>query len=178
MAKSWHHGDSGFSVKWFSTRTQKLSGVGKQLFGPWSSIQQMTLRLRCYFDYTVRPRQYDQKCAHYSGVIMSMMASQNTVVSIVCSTVCSGAHQRKDQSSASLAFVRGIHGWPVNSPHKRPVTRKVFPFDDVIMRRKFHIQNSLKFVSDGSIDNKSALEPMAWHWSGNRLISEPMNQLF
>ena len=116
MAKSWHHGDSGFSVKWFSTRTQKLSGVGKQLLGPWSSIQQMTLRLRCYFDYTVRPRQYDQKCAHYSGVIMSMMASQNTVVSIVCSTVCSGAHQRKDQSSASLAFVRGIHGWPVNSP--------------------------------------------------------------
>ena len=37
------------------------------------------------------------------------------------------------QSSASLAFVRGIRRWPVNSPHKRPVTRKMFPFDDVIM---------------------------------------------
>ena len=37
------------------------------------------------------------------------------------------------QSSASLAFVRGIHRWPVNSPHKLPVTRKMFPFDDVIM---------------------------------------------
>ena len=37
------------------------------------------------------------------------------------------------RSSASLAFVWGIHQWPVNSPHKRPVTRKVFPFDDVIM---------------------------------------------
>ena len=37
------------------------------------------------------------------------------------------------QSSASLAFVRGIHRWPVNSPHKGPVTRKMFPFDDVIM---------------------------------------------
>ena len=45
----------------------------------------------------------------------------------------SGADQRKHQSSASLAFVRGIHRWPVNSPHKGPVTRKMFPFDDVIM---------------------------------------------
>ena len=47
----------------------------------------------------------------------------------------SGADQRKHQSSASLAFVRGIHRWPVNSPHKGPVTRKMFPFDDVIMLR-------------------------------------------
>ena len=36
-------------------------------------------------------------------------------------------------SSASLALVRGIHRRPVNSPHKWPVTRKMFPFDDVIM---------------------------------------------
>ena len=49
----------------------------------------------------------------------------------------SGAYQRKHQSSASLAFVRGVHRWPVNSPHKWPVTRKTFPFDDVIMRRLF-----------------------------------------
>ena len=47
--------------------------------------------------------------------------------------IYSGADQRKHQSSASLAFVRGIHRWPVNSPHKWPVTRKMFPFDDVIM---------------------------------------------
>ena len=40
---------------------------------------------------------------------------------------------RKYQSSASLAFVRGIHRWPVNSPNKGPVTRKMFPFYDVIM---------------------------------------------
>ena len=52
-------------------------------------------------------------------------------VSIVCSTFGSGADQRKLQRSASLAFVRGI--WPVNSPHKRPITRKMFTFDDVIM---------------------------------------------
>ena len=43
-------------------------------------------------------------------------------------------YQRKRQSSASLAFVRGIHRRPVNSPHKWPVTRKMFPFDDVIMK--------------------------------------------
>ena len=44
----------------------------------------------------------------------------------------SGADQRKHQSSASLAVVRGIHQWLVNSPHKWPVTRKMFPFDGVI----------------------------------------------
>ena len=60
------------------------------------------------------------------------MASQITSLTTVYSTVYSGADQRKRQSSASLAFVRGIHRWPVNSPHKGPVTRNMFPFDDVI----------------------------------------------
>ena len=54
-------------------------------------------------------------------------------LTIVYSTVYSGADQRKYQSSASLDFVRGIHRWPVNSPHKGPITRKMFPIDDVIM---------------------------------------------
>ena len=62
---------------------------------------------------------YDE--LHYSDVIISAMASQIT------------AGQRKHQSSASLAFVRGIHRWPVNSPHKGQVTRKMFAFDDVTM---------------------------------------------
>ena len=69
----------------------------------------------------------------YTDVIVSEMASQITAVSSVYSTVCSGADQRKHQSSASLAFVRGIHRSPVDSPHKEPVTRNMFPFDDVIM---------------------------------------------
>ena len=64
---------------------------------------------------------------------MSMVASQITSPNIVYSTVYSDADQRKHQSSASLAFVRRIHRGPVNSPHKWPVTRKMFPFDDVIM---------------------------------------------
>ena len=70
---------------------------------------------------------------HYSEVIMSTIASQITSLPIVYSTIYSDQDQRKHQSSASLAFVRGIHRWPVNSPHKWPVTRKKFPFDDVIM---------------------------------------------
>ena len=65
---------------------------------------------------------------------MSLMASQITSLTIVYSTVYPGADQRKHQSSASLAFVREIHRSPVNSPHKGPVTRKMFPFDDAIMR--------------------------------------------
>ena len=71
---------------------------------------------------------------HDGDVIMSALASQITSVSIVYSTVCPGADQRKHQSSASRACVWGIHRPPVNSPHRGPVTRKRFPFDDVIMR--------------------------------------------
>ena len=71
---------------------------------------------------------------HYNDVIVSAMASQITSLTIAYSTVYSGAGQRKHQSSASMAFVRGIHRWPVNSPHKWPVTRKMFPFDNVIMK--------------------------------------------
>ena len=70
---------------------------------------------------------------HYSDVIMSAMASQITSLTIAYSIVYQGADQRKHQNCESLAFVRRIHQWPVNSPHKGPVTRKMFPFDDVIM---------------------------------------------
>ena len=67
---------------------------------------------------------------------MGAMASQITGVTIVYSTVCSGADRRKLQSSTSLAFVRVIHWWPVNSPHKGPVII-MFPFDAVIMDRMY-----------------------------------------
>ena len=70
---------------------------------------------------------------HYDDVIMTMLASQITSLTVVYSIVYSGVNQRKHQSSASLAFVREIHRRPVNFPHKWPVTRKMFPFDDVIM---------------------------------------------
>ena len=69
---------------------------------------------------------------HYGDVIMGAMASQITGLTIVYSIVYSGA-DKKHQSSALLAFVQGNHRWPVNSPRKLPVTRKLFPFDDAIM---------------------------------------------
>ena len=65
---------------------------------------------------------------------MSEIASQITSLTIVYSTVYSVADQRKHQSYASLVFVRGIHRRPVNSPHKGPVTWKMFPFEDVFVR--------------------------------------------
>ena len=83
-------------------------------------------RLICRFDvYWEWPRHTQNwvSTVHYSNVIMSPTASQITGASIVNSTVYSGAGQRKHQSSASLAFVREIHRWPV----------KMLPFDDVIL---------------------------------------------
>ena len=64
---------------------------------------------------------------------MGGIASQITSLTIVYSIVYSDADQRKHQSAASLAFVREIDRGPVNPPHKWPVTRKMFTFDDVIM---------------------------------------------
>ena len=71
---------------------------------------------------------------HNNEVIMVPIASQITSLTIVYSTVYSGADHRKHHNSASLAYVWGIHRLPVNSPHKGPVTRIFFPFDDVIMK--------------------------------------------
>ena len=70
---------------------------------------------------------------------MGAMASPITGFTIVYSTAYSGADQRKHQSSVSLAFVRRIHRWSVNSPHNWPVTRKMFPFYDVIMLCSFSV---------------------------------------
>ena len=90
----------------------------------------------CYCDLTrgMGSKEKQRLCGkHYNDVIMSAMASQITSLTIFYSIVYSGTDQRKHQTSASLAFVRGIHWWLVNSPHKGPVMRKMFPSDDVIM---------------------------------------------
>ena len=80
--------------------------------------------------------------SYYSHVIIGAIASQITGLTIVYSTVYSGVDQWKYQSSASLASVRGVHRWPLNSPHKWPVTRKMFPFDDVIILSHTHTDSS------------------------------------
>ena len=81
----------------------------------------------------IEPRTTLTARPHYGDVIMGAITSQISSLTIVYSTVYSDADQRKHQSSASLVFVRRIHRSTVNSPHKWPVTRKMFPFDDVIM---------------------------------------------
>ena len=95
---------------------------------------------------------------HYGDVIMGALASQITSLMVVYSTVYSAANQIKHESSASLAFVWGIHRGPVNSPHKWPVTRKMFQFDDVIMITKVaeavHDRHNLKIISVMSLSNR------------------------
>ena len=92
-------------------------------------------RYRAHYDVTVMCYMCCEiSCTyHYSDVTMGAMASLITSLTSVYSNVHPGADQRKHQSSASLAFVRRIHRRPGNSPHIWPVTRKFFPFDDVIM---------------------------------------------
>ena len=90
------------------------------------------LMLASSYRVSFRPWQMSIVVKHYSDVIITAMASQITGVSIVCSTICSGA-DKKHQSFSALAVVRKIHQWPLDSPYKGPVTRKMFSFDDVIM---------------------------------------------
>ena len=93
----------------------------------------MEAQLSCMeYIFLITVISFSKSCKHYNDAIMSAMAPQITGTSVVCSTVSSGTDQRKHQSSASLVFVRGIHRWPVDSPHKGPVTWKLFPFDDTI----------------------------------------------
>ena len=108
------------------------------------------------------------KLAHYNDVIMGAMASQITSLKIVYSSVYSGADERRHQSSASLAFVKGIHRWPVNSPHKGPVSGKMFPFDDVIS------QNTNPNEIHSSMLGNAIPDAMVWlkNWVSNRNVAQ------
>ena len=95
-----------------------------------------------------------EPCDHYDDVIMDVMASQITSLTIVNLTLYSGAGQRKHQSSASLAFVRGMHRGPVNSPHKWLVTREMFPFDDISICKSYEVSASATRRHDAISDTK------------------------
>ena len=129
-----------YFVLWFGSLLMQYSGM-EQI--RWSEflLAQCTPMARCFSTIALVHR------VHYNDVIMSAMKSQITGLTIVYSTVCSHADQREHQSSASLAFVWGIHRWPVNSPHKVPVTRKMFPFDDVIMLSSYRCVFSCLWVN-------------------------------
>ena len=118
------------SLQWF------CSWVGNSMLITIESCLS-TVQVNCMIRY---------QFSHNSCVIMGTLTSQITGFSVVYSIVCSGTDQRKYQSSESLAFVRGIHWWPVNSPHKAPVMWKKFPLDDVVMVWLPNVGDSL-FVS-------------------------------
>ena len=117
---------------------------------------------------------------HYNDVITDAMAYQITSLAIVYSTVYSGADQRKNQSSASLAFVRGIHRRPVNSPHKGPVTRKMFSFDDAIMT--YEPQQNKRNFADNILERIFFKKDLFWerfHWTLIlKVISKIYHHLF
>ena len=100
--------------------------------------------------------------SHYSGVIMGGVASQVTGVSIICSPVCLGADQRIHQSTVWWAVEKGIHRWPVDSPPKGPVTRKMVPFDDVIMYKE-----QLESMFYETVDNPLSFSISGPEYSGN-----------
>ena len=106
-------------------------GEGRLSYIPtetWEAVTRFELQKTIFYSYLIRYWNL-----HYSELIVSEITSQITGVSMVCSTVCSGVDHRKHQCSESLAFVRRILRWLMNSPHRRPVTRSLFPFDDIIM---------------------------------------------
>ena len=109
---------------------------------------------------------------HYNDVIMSVMASQITSVSIVYSSVCSGENQNKRQRSASLAFVRGIHRWPINSPHKAKgqqhgicshlMTSSCGTNDSIRVR---HVSSTPRAVSLITTEKESLLYAYQWFYT-------------
>ena len=120
---------------------------------------------------------------------MSAMASQITGVSIVNATVCPGADQRKHQSCVSLVFARGIHGLPVNAPHKGPITRKMYPSDDVIINlheidpvnwplilfvnkdlRIRTLLSTLKGTQTHQLCKAMHLQDIVWDWAGSSQV--------
>ena len=106
------------------------------------------------FQCALQQETYQCRYIHNSYVIIGAIASLITSLTIIYSTVHPGADQRKHQSSASLAFVQGIHRRPVNYPHKWPVTRKMFPFDDVIMLTIVYIKSGVILLITDNNDNK------------------------
>ena len=86
---------------------------------------------------------------HYNDVIMGAIASQ---ITSVYSTVYSYADQRKHKSSASLAICEGNSLGTSEFPAQCPVTRKMFPFDDVIMFfHSFQVAMITQIISNSTI---------------------------
>ena len=119
---------------WYATFCRALLWSAKSLFifGRATSVERFPKHLWSNPGMVIWSHDWANS-SHYGDVIMGAIAYQITSLTTVYPTIYSDSDQRKHQSTASLAFVRGIHRGPVNFPHKWPVTRKIFSFDDVIM---------------------------------------------
>ena len=107
-------------IWWLRLSVERTTALLSQI-----TISLITIQYIPYFQWIRIFLHYRNSTSHYSEVIVIVVAFQIRGVSIACSTVCSGADERKHQSSASLAFVRGFHWWATNSPHKSSVMRKM-----------------------------------------------------
>ena len=118
--------DGSFQWSLHSAQENKYGGKCR-------SVQRVLWCVSSNYHYRLLDCVYGKRIWYHNNVIMGAIASQINSPTIVYSTVYSDVDQGKHQSFASLAFIRGIHRWQENSPDKGPVTRKMFPFDDVIM---------------------------------------------
>ena len=125
-----------YIITWVSEK-YRISEYGKQSVSlPWRHAKLTS---------SYSPWQWRSTCQVRSKWALQWRHNERDCVSNHRCVACSGADQMTHQSSASLAFVRGIYWWPVNVPHKRPVTRKMFRFDDVIMG------NNVKYQEDVTV---------------------------
>ena len=138
-----------FEFRWYSQRRSR-DMISQDLVSHFAWRHQVVIRRSIKFTIDIEAWKTTclnlQPISHYDDVIMGAITSQITSLTIVYSAVYSDADQSKHQSSASLAFVWGIHRGPVNSAHKWPITRKRFPFDDVIMMPANGITNFIQIA--------------------------------
>ena len=114
-----------------------------------------------------------------------------TIKSLASDCLLNHLFRRRSKKTSRLrvtVIVMGTHRWPVDSPHKWPVTRKMLLFDDVIMEpwKKsciflnenvcIFIEVLLKFFHWGPVTNKPALvEIIAWCRTSDKPISKDIH---
>ena len=104
---------------------------------------------------------------HYGDVIMSAMTYQITGVSIVCSTICSGANWFKKSKFRVTGLCEGNLTVTGGFPSQGPVTRNMFPFDDIITQ---HGDYGMQFCIQ-AIELSLTTKHETWDYFGNHSIS-------
>ena len=127
----------------------------------------------CTEFFSYRSQWWPVYAIHHSDVIISAMASPGA---IICSTICSGTDQRKHQSSTSQAFVRGIHWWPVDSPHKGPVMWKMLPSDDAMINMAVNRQQAIVKPITNQLTDVYTFKiylNTTWYWIPHAVTNKP-----